>query len=105
MNLDDANCISPPGGTIEDILEYKELSREWLADKLGSTVSFVDALIKGQVEIDEGLALDLSKILSGSVDFWLAREANYRKALRKRKVEDHTDCSKNGNYDTEKQRN
>lgn len=70
----------PPGDTILDILEEKNLSLEEFARHTGYTIKHVNRLIRGEVAITENTAFLLDRVLGGSAEFWLSREANYRKA-------------------------
>jgi HTH-type transcriptional regulator/antitoxin HigA len=73
--------VSPPGGTILDILEERGWTQAVLAQRTGYTTNDIDQLIKGNVPITEQMAIDLERIIGGSAHFWLAREAQYRQHL------------------------
>ena len=70
----------PPGDTILDILEEKNLTLEEFARLTGYTIKHVNRLVRGKAAITENTALLLDRVLGGSAEFWLSREANYRKA-------------------------
>jgi HTH-type transcriptional regulator/antitoxin HigA len=72
---------SPPGGTIEDVLEERNWSKEYLAKQLGLSVEDFDKLIEGEIEIDQDLAFKLEKYLGSTAKFWLKREEHYREKL------------------------
>lgn len=73
--------VSPPGETILDIAEERGWTQAELARRLGCTEEHVGQLIKGEVPLDADVALRLARELGGTVEFWLAREANYRKRV------------------------
>lgn len=73
--------ISPPGETIEDILEERDMSQADLARRLGLTPKYVNQLIHGTASISAPTALGLEKVLGASAAFWLRREAQYRADL------------------------
>jgi len=75
------NWFSIPGDTINDLLIEKNLSLEAFADTIGKPASFVKCLISGKEEITSAIALQLSKALGASADFWLRREFQYREDL------------------------
>ncbi|WP_207280939.1 helix-turn-helix domain-containing protein [Thiocystis violacea] len=59
--------------------------RQWtlaeLAERTGFTVQQVNELITGRTPITVETAAGLDRVLGGTVEFWLAREARYRAAL------------------------
>ena len=72
--------LPPPGDTILDILEEKNLTLEEFARRTGYTIKHVNRLVRGETAITGNTALLLNRVLGGSAEFWLSREANYRKA-------------------------
>jgi plasmid maintenance system antidote protein VapI len=73
-----SDWTSSPGSTILDILDARELSVEKFAASLGFTVSRAQSLIEGHMAINRSVACKLSRSLGSSVEFWLAREYDYR---------------------------
>jgi HTH-type transcriptional regulator/antitoxin HigA len=72
------NWISPPGETIEEILEAKNLNTSAFAKLLDESEPFVERLLLGEQEITHNLAEKLSIFLGSSQQFWLRREEIYR---------------------------
>ena len=70
-----------PGDTILDILEEKNWTQAEFADRAGCTIKHVSQLILGKAVITEDTALRLERVLGGSAEFWLSREARYREAV------------------------
>ena len=77
----DPKWVSPPGDTILDLLEENGWSQTEFAERAGYTPKHVSLVINGKASITQDTALRLEKVLGGSVDFWLFREAKYREAL------------------------
>ncbi len=75
------NWVSPPGDTITDILEERNLTQEYLAECLGYTTQHISSLINGKTPINEEIALKLEQVLGSTAAFWLNREAQYRISL------------------------
>ena len=75
--------ISPPGETIADILEEKDLSSEDFARRIGQTSAHVKDLIDGRMPITPDVAKRLAEVLGASKSFWVAREAQYRRQLER----------------------
>lgn len=70
--------VSPPGDTIINILEDRELSVEQFACQIGRSISSTQELLDGKIEIDAGLARALARTIGASERFWTAREYDYR---------------------------
>ncbi len=81
--------VSPPGDTIEDLLEERCWSKKELATRLGCTPKHVSELLKGQAPIHAEQAEQLARVLGSTTEFWLAREVQYRAALRRRDAAEH----------------
>lgn len=73
--------VSPPGDTIADILEERNLTVEQLTETLGYSSEFVNLLIKGEVSINEEIAIKLEQVIGFTADFWLRYEAQYQAGL------------------------
>lgn len=71
--------VSTPGESILDIAEERGWTRAELAQRLGYTEIHVSQLINGKVAVSVDAAQRLERILGSTMDFWLAREANYQK--------------------------
>lgn len=72
------NWASPPGDTISDVLQERGWSQGEFARRLGYSEKHVSQLLKGIATLTRSTAEKLEKVVGGSVDFWLAREAKYR---------------------------
>ncbi|TFI53578.1 helix-turn-helix domain-containing protein [Mastigocladus laminosus UU774] len=69
--------VSSPGDTIADLLEERNWTVLQLAEALGYSSEHVTLLIKGEVSINEEIALKLEQVLGSTAAFWLRREAQY----------------------------
>src|SRR5215510_14138990 len=72
------STVTPPGQTIGDLLEERELRQAELATRMGVTPKFVNELVAGKASITPPTALALEKALDVPAEFWLAREAKYQ---------------------------
>lgn len=77
--------ISAPGETIADLLEERGWTQTELAKRTGFTKKHINLLIKGSAPIYEDTALKLERVLGSNARFWLAREAQYRETLARRR--------------------
>ncbi len=80
--------ISPPGDTIEDLLEERNWTQAELAKRTGFTTKHVNELVKGKATLTPDAARRLSSVLGAPVEFWLVREAKYQAALERQRRED-----------------
>lgn len=71
--------VSPPGETILDIAEEREWTQAELAIRLGYSEKHVNQLINGKVPLTVDAAMRLERVLGGTADFWLTREANFQR--------------------------
>jgi len=73
--------ISPPGETLEDILDERGMTQAELAERTGLSRKTVNEIIKGKAPITPETALHLERVLGIPARFWNAREHQYREAL------------------------
>ena len=74
---------SPPGDTILELLEERELSIEDFSKLIEETVSVTSNLLTGRGKVTPDLARKLSNVLGASTEFWLARDYNSEIVLEK----------------------
>ena len=77
--------LSAPADTILDSLEAVGWTQADLAERMGRTKKHVQDLVKNKTRITSDSAMELSRTLGGSAQFWLNLEANYQAALAERK--------------------
>jgi HTH-type transcriptional regulator / antitoxin HigA len=73
--------ISPPGETVQDLMEEHGWTEAQLVQQLGLSQDFVSELISGEALLNETVALRLHEVLGAPVSFWLVREAKYREQV------------------------
>lgn len=74
--------VSPPGETLADILEERNMSQSELAQRMGLPKKTINQLIKGKAEITIRIAYKMELALwIPSARFWIERERLYRKSL------------------------
>ena len=72
---------SPPGETISDILEERNIQLSAFADRIGWSTSNAAELIKGSIAITPEISRRLATALGPSPTFWMTRESHYRTDL------------------------
>lgn len=72
------DTVSPPGGTLEDVLEERGMSQAELAERTGLSKKTINLIIKGKAPLSQESALLLEKALGISAGFWINREKDYR---------------------------
>ena len=73
--------ISPPGETLEDVLDDRGMTQAELAERTGLSRKTVNEIIKGKAPITPETALHLEHVFGIPARFWNAREHQYREAL------------------------
>ena len=75
---------SPPGETVADLLEEREMTQTELAKRLGVTLKHVNQVVNGGASISPDLALGLEKVFRVPAHFWINREALYQTDVAQR---------------------
>jgi addiction module HigA family antidote len=78
---DQRDWTSAPGETIQDLLVMRGISLKDLAIKMLVSPDELRKIVYEAAEIEAGMAEKLARALGPSVEFWLAREKNYRDDL------------------------
>lgn len=79
------DVVSPPGGTLQDLLEERGMSQAELAVHMGRPRKTINEIVKGKAELTPETALQLERVLHVPADFWGRREAAYRAFLARKK--------------------
>jgi HTH-type transcriptional regulator / antitoxin HigA len=74
----------PPGETLADLLEERDMTQTELAQRLGVSPKHINQVINGAASISAELALGLEKVFSVSAGFWLSRESLYQASVARR---------------------
>ena len=78
MNAYQPKMAMHPGRTLRMQLGYYGVSNKWLADRTGLTEKHISEIVNEKAFISADTAVRLSKVLGGTVDFWVNLDANYR---------------------------
>lgn len=73
--------VSPPGETINDILNERGQSIAEFAQSMGNSVDYAYQLLNGYVQITDTVANNLATLFGVSAVFWLKRESQFRDGL------------------------
>lgn len=79
------NTPSPPGDSLADILEERNISQAELAARVGRSEKLISEIILGIAPITPEIAADLESALGAPARFWSERERRYREQLASRK--------------------
>lgn len=71
----------PPGETLLEALQEREMTQSELAQRLGRPLKTVNEIVKGKAVITPETAIQLERALGISARFWTALETQYRDAL------------------------
>ncbi|MBR8835064.1 MAG: HigA family addiction module antidote protein [Stigonema ocellatum SAG 48.90 = DSM 106950] len=75
------NYASPPGETLQEVLEERGMSQAELAERTGRPKKTINEIINGKAAITPETALQLERVLGIPASFWNNREQHYREAL------------------------
>ena len=70
---------SPPGETMSDILDERNIDYRVFADRLGLSYEDTTHLLHGRATITIDTARRLVDVLGASVEFWMSRDYQYRR--------------------------
>ncbi len=73
--------VSPPGETLQEILEEQSMTQAELAERTGRPKKTINEIINGKAAITPETALQLERVLNIPASFWNNREQQYREAL------------------------
>lgn len=71
----------PPGETINDMLEDKNISLSQFARSMQISEERAEYLLEGDEVITDEIARKLCEVLGATVSFWLDLEAQYREGM------------------------
>jgi len=75
------DSVSPPGETLEEILDSRGMSQVEFAERTGRPKKTINEIIRGKSAITPDTALQFERVLDIPASFWIAREQHYREAL------------------------
>ena len=91
MRQSNTTIAIPPGETIKEQLEDREMSQKEFAARMELSEKHVSKLINGEVQLTPPVAEKLEMVLGVPADFWNSLEAIYREKLAKVEAENEMD--------------
>lgn len=82
------NYVSPPGETLEEMINAIGMSQSELAERTGRPKKTINEIIKGKAAITQDTALQLERVLGTPASFWNNREQHYRAYLARIREEE-----------------
>lgn len=79
----------PPGATIKEQLEYRNISQKNFAVRMALSEKHISQLINGEVQLTPDVSERLEMVLGMPSSFWNNLEAIYRANLIKIEAEKH----------------
>ncbi len=73
--------VSPPGETLDDVLDERGMSQAELAERTGLSKKTINLIVKGKAPLSQESALLFEKALGIPAGFWINREKNFREFL------------------------
>lgn len=84
VNQYQPDVASPPGDTLEELLDERGMSQAELAERTGRSKKLINEIVQGKAPISAETALQLELVLGVPARFWLEREQQYRESLARR---------------------
>jgi len=75
------DAVSPPGETLRELLEERNMSQRALAERMGRPTKTINEIINARTSITPETALQLEKVLGTPAHFWNNREQKYQEYL------------------------
>src|SRR5216684_2861925 len=79
------DSVSPPGETLQELLDSRGMSQAELANRTGRPTKTINEIIKGKAALTPETALQLEFALGTPAAFWNNRERHYREFLARKK--------------------
>lgn len=76
-NQYDPNFVSPPGETLQELLDERQMTQVRFADRIGHTPKFVNEVIKGKASITPNVAIAFERVLGIPSSFWNNRQRHH----------------------------
>lgn len=75
------DVVTPPGDTLQEIIDTIGMTKAELADRIGKTPKFINDIINHSAAITPTTAMELEKVLGTPASFWNNRERRYRESI------------------------
>lgn len=72
---------TPPGATIQEQLDDRNMSQKEFAARMGMSEEHISKLIHGEVQLTPETGIRLEMVLGIPAKFWNNLEANYREKM------------------------
>ena len=69
--------ISPPGDTLAEILDERQMTQAQFAERISRTPKFVNEVVKGKAPITPSVAIEFQRVLGTPSSFWNNRQRQY----------------------------
>lgn len=93
LNTYEPDYVSPPGETLEELLEERGMTQASLATRLGYSKKTVNEIIQAKAALTPDFALALERVFGTPASFWNRREQIYREYIARmnelEKLEQH----------------
>ena len=76
---------SPPGATLAETLEARNMTQAELAERTGRPLKTINEIVKGKSAITADTAVQLERVLAVPAKMWLQLEADYQETLARKK--------------------
>ena len=78
------DVVTPPGDTLQEIIDTIGMTKAELANRIGKTPKFINDIINHHAAITPTTSMELEKVLGTPASFWNNRERRYRESIARR---------------------
>lgn len=79
------DIVTPPGDTLQEIIDTIGMTKAELAIRIGKTPKFINDIINHNAAITPTTSMELEKVLGTPASFWNNRERRYRESIARQK--------------------
>lgn len=80
--------VSPPGETLQEVLDDRQISQAELAERTGRPKKTINEIVKGKAAMTAETALQLERVLGIPASFWNNLERNYQEFVARQQEEE-----------------
>jgi len=85
MSKHSDSLLIPPGETIADCLEFRNMSEEDLQKLTGAAPDYIRAMLRGEKAITPSFAERLEKVFGVPVSFWIRLQKNFEQERKNKR--------------------
>lgn len=86
--------VAPPGETLQEVLEDRQMSQAELAERTGRPKKTINEIVRGKAALTSETAIQFERVLGIPANFWSSLERNYQDSMARRREDALLEASK-----------